>query len=105
MHKVAGQQELYCFRKKASIISSSPSEHGQYIEYILTVLEEVNSKINRLNSDWEKKFSDLVAEIRTKSDVGADALILKVEEKYESLANEIHRLSEQFKVMYCIKHR
>ena len=35
-------------KRRSMLVTSSPSEHGQYIDYILTVLEELNNKFNKL---------------------------------------------------------
>ena|SRR3990167_3470043 len=98
MQRVVPQQELYCFRKKASIISTSPSEHGQYIEYILTVLEEVNAKINRLNTDWERRFSELVSQIESRGEKSERDLQLQIEKVRELFREEVQNLQVQFKV-------
>ena len=43
--------DIYCIRKRTSaIVGQSAGEQAQYIDYILTVLEELNSKINKICS-------------------------------------------------------
>lgn len=56
------QSDTICYRKRATMVSMSPGEHSQYIDYILTVLEEMNSKVNKLGR-WSP---DLAIDVDTR---------------------------------------